>query len=449
MERVTRPRTTGNTAKAKALSELGEDKAIVETHTTKTYVEDIPKNETHDNQFSETTIPTQENNYLSDFSPVLPLSETSLQRFIRELKEVQDSLGRELVFTAIITRKQDRMNDRFNIPCTSDTQLPPLDFTVNQVLNFVPVLQKANDNSGGRFSIDVYSEDLQDFTGIRLFLIVPNGKEEILNPNNANQDLLSVVKALVENSQQQTNRILEAIQRNQQKPEKSTLEQAIEQKILRDLLDDKPKEDSTGKLQETFLSIMAMPAMVNKMADKMFPETPAPAEQSTFEKLLSNETFMSQAMEKLSNIGTGFINYMALSKMQNQQQPPQPVQQPAPQPVPNPQQLTEQQQQQQEKLNAMQIELFTQIINELESDRVIDANNPVLQELSGKYPDVYPMIVQTCKAMPYENVFDILVNQLLPSEITDKFFDANGDMNEQGLKLDKRLQELYNFWKSL
>jgi len=466
MNETTRPRrTTTTTAKARALADLGEDKAIVETTTVKSYVEKAPEqsnNNTGNNSILPTSQTFENGNSSPMFAPIqemdLPLNQPPIIRFMNELKDYITAydLPRDYVFTAIITRQADQLRDDFKVKCPVTSNFPAMDFSLSNCLEFPELLQKANNNSGGRFRVSVFDNEQQELLPISLFLYVQNPIKEIVTPQtNNDNNTLAMFEKMLQAQREQTERIISVIQSNNRPQEKSTLEQAIEQKILRDILDDKPKEN--GSFEEKMLTIFAMPQMVEKMANKMFPENVQPTEQSFLEKALNNETLVNNVLDKAGGVVGGIANYLAMKEqakiMQQQQQNPQAVQNPQPQAVNQPAQLTPQQieaQQVNEQIQAkqMQNDLTNRIITELESSNPIDANNATLQALKAEYTVFYDAVANMCKTMPFNNLWELLIDNFAPKEITDKFFDENDELNEKGVFLESRLKELYEFWKA-
>lgn len=463
MNETTRPTATrrATQSKASALAELGEGKAIVEETKTKHYVEENKTGNNEVSQFAETN-KTQFAPF--DFSANVELSETKIQRFIRELNEYSDD-NPEFEFTAIVTRKQDRQDDRFTRKCLTDTEFLPFDFTVQGVFQFPARLYRANNDSGGRFVVLVADENTGQFIPTRYYIVVPNDllppeeKPQTFNNNNSNSNILDVVKELINNQNQQTERIITAINQQNQNKQPSVLEKAIEAKLLSEITGEN-KKDVSASMEEKMLNFFLMPQVAEKMANKMFPENVQPETLSTVEKLLNNEALVSKVMETGGNVLNNLLILAAQSKQNQPQNQPQTQPQivSTPQAIEQPQQIQNPQPQQvqitEEQANEMK-ELFTKIVSELESDRPLNETNSVLRELKTEYGFAYNIVSQSCKIQPFEQLADILLGNdnknivgIVPNELTDKFYDDEGNFNEQGLVLIARLQELYDFWKT-
>ena len=102
-------------------------------------------------------------------------------------------------------------------------------------------------------------------------------------------------------------------------------------------------------------------------------------------------------------------------------------------------------------------ELLQDVIDELESDSVLDDKNEFLIELKSDYPTQTMMITSLCKTNTFENVLQLLITQAdsaKPVNPFAEFLDVAETQKQQkyvwterGNKLIKRLNEFYEFAK--
>ena len=373
------------------------------------------------------------------------------------------SSGINSVFFAKVTRQPDSLSDNFFNRCGGEMPLGVFQFSLRDRFNFIPQIQKINGNSGGYFNILIFDGQQKPLgwsyrigysreTGFKHIgchnVLVPNpALIETPNANGQpqqNGSLEMVFGKMAEMMQQNHNQLMQVINRQ---PEKSTLEKAIEQKMLNDLLN--PPQQQASGFEQTMASIMAMPVMVEKMSAKMFPAPPVEREPTTLDTIQS-----IVAMPVVENTATAVLNGLSLlieSKMQEKQQG---VIQNLPNEVvinPQPNQITTATETDDMK------ELLQDVIEELESDSVLDDKNEFLIELKSDYPTQTMMITSLCKTNTFENVLQLLITQAdsaKPVNPFAEFLDVAETQKQQkyvwterGNKLIKRLNEFYEFAK--
>ena len=363
-------------------------------------------------------------------------------------------------FYAMATRIPDAMSDSFNISCRAEQAPIHFQFTIRDLLAFTEHLQKANNNSGGRFHVAILSPTMiplkipvnqwaQRATFREVGLInfyVPNPQIVIdLNNNNNSSNpfngLENIVSKFIEHSQTQTNQILSAIQNNNAPKEKSTLEIAIEQKVINDILN--PPQPATNGFEQTMMSIMAMPVMVEKMSSRIFPETPQPQaerEPTMIEQAaqIMNTPFAANVAEALANGLSDMSETYKISKMRElgitQQLNPAPIE-------------AEQTNEKENDFN-----MLDEIIQELESDSVIDNNNPLLVRLANEHTKQFNELTTYCQMMTFPQIWAMLQIQAQKLDDNPLIQFANHEEtqkqkvfvpNEQGEKILARLVELY------
>lgn len=439
-------RSTPATRKAQVLNDLGEKKLVTQV-TTEEYVKNIEK-------------PANENlsafaNPFTGSSYALPdtqLNETPLMRVLRELKDYDDDTETE--FVAMVTRRQDSMNDNFKRKCLSDEQFLPLYFYVKDVINFPSILFRANKDSGGKFLLIITDNTGNYIT--RYFVTVPNDllppeqKDEKVNILNSNNDIVTIVRSLIDNQNQQTEKILATITAQNRPQEKSTLEKAMEAKLLRELTEEKPPVSNDANFMR---DIYKNEMFQLKMIGEMFKETNTPETPPLgfLEKMLNNEQFVTSAVDKVGLLASNIVQLIAMKSMQanNPQTVSQTVHNPHPQEVTQQPELTEAVK---DESIMKQQAMFNEITTELErldAEKLpVTLDNPVLIKLSSEYSDIYPMIINFAKMSEFNTVWDILTEQILSDELKDKYLDEQGDLTEQGVKVKGKVKELYELWKS-
>lgn len=465
---------------------------IVDDETTANVIETIDKDGTSTKRVSypvkikQNEIVEETTSDLENAETDFDVSETFVSREVEEIPkdkidsffdDIESALNNEHEsFYIRVVRIPDGFDDYFINRCNDTMPLGMFASYMRDKFRLAELIQKRNNNSGGRFNLIAYDKNqqpLQLFVGyefeqgrripqmssiVARDVIIPNPLVEQQAQATNENSLANVLRELGQMQQQNTQLILQAIKENNQpkEHEKSSLEIAIEQKIINDIVNPKANNNS---FEEKMMSIFAMPVMVEKMAKKMFPDEQTtgvnPADLSTFDKILGNEFLVSKGMELIGGIVNLSANLAAM-KLAPQQPNPQPTEAQPQVVTTQPQQIQEKQvnqiqatQQQANEANQLMQEIFGKIINELESENSLNGDNNTLKQLTAEYPQVYPFLVNSVKSMTFDECFDTLL-QLVPDELTAKYFNPliPDELNDAGLRIEKRLQELYDYWKS-
>lgn len=359
------------------------------------------------------------------------------------------------IFFAKLIRVPDFINDNFNIPCKTEQELGVFQFSLRDVFDFIPQIQKINGNSGGYFNVLVYKSNRQPAYVIRQHnfnavsqqiginnLHVPNPvKEETpLLPGSNQPDILTIIREMKRESDERLERLLATINRPH---EKSVLEKALEQKMLNDLMN--PPERGSNSFEETMAKMLAMPVVAEKFAKKMFPENITPEPKGLIEQIteVANSPVGQKLIDKVGDIA----EHIVVAKTT-----PAELAQTVAMPNPQPQQIPN-------GVNNEMQELLEDIVAELESDNPINAENELIVDLKTDYPAQYQQLQLLCKSMPtFEDALNFIMAQtatMQPNPFVP-FLDLNETTkqnvyvwNERGLKIKNRLNELYNFLRSV
>ncbi len=372
-------------------------------------------------------------------------------------------------FIANILRLQDFMNDNFNVPCSVNSQFPPLQFSARDIFTFVSTLQKNNNNSGGRFTIRVYRQDgnpVKVFVGrngaqmpIDLgigMLAIPNPTKEVMNAennNNGSNGQLAQILAETNRQSQESNRlILEAVTR---RPEQSEIEKLVMTLAVQKMMNPEAPQNN-NILETTMASMFASQQMIEGFARKMFPEPKADKEPDMLDKIerVLELPLVQNAVDGIVNIAeTASVNYMAKQAEANRTAAPQnPAAEAAAEyyEQPEPQGLTEAE-------NDMQ-KLIVDVIKELKSENPLDASNAMIMELSNEFPDQFDMIADACKGMQFDGLLTMMINRgnkITPNPFLE-FIDIDASTAQgvkvwtaEGERMKGRLNELYTCLKTL
>lgn len=400
--------------------------------------------------------------------PLAKIPQTQLYQMFNDVREASSFDGEP--FVAIITRLQDFMNDGYNVPCSTITDFPPLQFTANDLLTFIASIQKANNNSGGRFTIKVCRMDASPLLRIVhhsrysstdvpigcAMVAVPNPIKDLSTTTSTAQSesdkLAQILATMHQQNQQMQSQILQAL--NAPKP-KSTLEDAMERKILNDMLN--PPVPQTDVFQNSMAQMMLMPAMAEGFSRKMFPPEPLPPPEPTtldtimkviempmVQNITQNAVdsvlgMVEQAQAAKFAAANKTVIVSAASDMDSQ----------------TVEQLPEVESD--EEPSDMQV-LIEDIIKELESANPLDATNEMIKSLTAEYPDAVEQIIGICKGFKFERVVPMLIEQtknLVPFPF-DPYLDHEQIQatqtivwNEKGGAMLKRLEEFYTYMKTL
>lgn len=399
-----------------------------------------------------------------DFSDVKETPKTPLEKMFELIRLAVERDGEPDNFFASVMRQADPINARNNYPCSVAMDLGSFQFRSTDMFGFSHALQQLNHNSGGVFNVNIYTNEqrpLEVFykpkgssphaggklpVGLRGYAVPNPIKDDTTtgNPANAQTDLMQFLI----NAQEKADQRFETFLREMNKPkEQSTLEKALEQKLINDLVN--PPAPQTSQLETTLATMFAMPVMVEKMASKMFPEPATPAEPTALDTV--TKVLEVPAVANLLSAGGEIAEAWAVNRIQNAAQPPQQ------QNGTTQAQAQAQYVEQATEPNEMQ-ELIEDLIEELESENPLDGTNEFINELNDDYPNQAAQLKQTCKIMSFDQVVQTLgvMTQAMQPHPLIPFLDmeqtqAQGKFiwNERGTKVIVRLEEFYNYVKTV
>jgi hypothetical protein len=444
---------------------------------TEQVIEDNEETETQDNN----DLDFNQINGYDNYRQTEEIPKDKIEIFFDDIETALDNENDN--FYIKVVRTPDSFDDDFTKRCNDTVSLGLFGCRLNDKFRIAELIQNKN-NSGGRFNFIAYDKQqqvLQVFAGYTLergrrlpqhtpvvardvYIPNPDKKEEKTGSSDIGNALLEIAKM----NQESTRLIVEEIRKNQ-KPEKSTLETLTEYKTIKDLFDsgDKKESDSTSIVRDVMKDALVLRELGQGFAG-MFNNNNAPPEtdKTWYEKALENPDVVDMA-KNIGMVAIQGFSQMMMMKQQAQMQPPvtqpqvnAPVPQQVTQQVINPDvtvispvvaehQITQQSTAEQEQQNNMNImsDIFTQIVNELESENVINEANPTLVALKAQYPAIYPMIVKQVKNMTLDDCFQTIQSLVDENLLTPFFNPLTNELNERGEKMFERLEILYNFWK--
>lgn len=456
--------TTDTTQTKVVLEKEGNDAIVTEQIGAKTvqYNAKVKENESTD-ETEDTEFETEftDFNQFDEIPNTPQIPKTNLDRLFEDITfalETQDGLFDS--FFAKIARQPDAMSDRFNVPCRELIDLGVIQFSTQDRFNFQSAIQESNGNSGGRFAISIFDSNYAPLTiykgralqpigrDVGAILVIPNPQPKPTTDNNgAGMDagLSAVLSKMVEINQSNHREIINALQR---KPEKSTLELALEQKIINDILNP-PNHNNGNTAADIVANIMQGVAVSTAIGDAMAkninrepPPTPEPDWIDKVDKLSQNP-MAQQLIGRIGDIGEA----IAVSKMK--------LNETAPNATNGVDQNNNMAQAQPDETQ----ELILEIIDEIESDNPLNADNETIKELAADYPEHYTDLVAMCQSgASFEFIFDQLIkktNNMQPSPFYNYLdieqTNAQGKFiwNEAGVRMKGRLLELYNYLKTI
>jgi hypothetical protein len=448
-------------SKKVALSQLGgdEDKAVVvkEEHTTTSYVTDKPQ-DTSENKANEFQNPTEirADNYRNT-APVFQTAQPNKNRladFFAELKDYETEENE--TFYLMVTRKSDLMTDTFNKPCLGNVTFPPLQINASMMFQFIPLLQKYNGNSGGRFDVvvcDATGGQLEDI-GLNGF-VISNPLEDSLKDTSAKENGIDVIQLFEKINEANERRAQESERRFTEllaamRPQEDEFVKLAKEKLRNDILN--PKETEKFNPEKILESVFTTTAVMQGMGEgfaKMFNRdgnSSGEKDKGMLETLLTNEMFIDRASDFASNfmetLGSVAVAMTGKAPVVNPnfQQPQQPDTGGVPHQIPQPQQQTQEQIMQEQERK----ELIKSIIVELEGDKPLDAENEFLIKLKAEHTDIYTLLKVACMMQPFEALVDQL-ETIVPDEF-DSYYDGD-ELNVKGLYVNERLKTFYDFMK--
>lgn len=376
---------------------------------------------------------------------------TKLQVMFSHVQSAVKDDHKEDYFYAFVVRQPDGIDSRYNVPCGREMELGTFQFTSRDMFKFPIEIQKRNGNSGGLFNVSIYNQDQTPlvlyrrlknrmFTseivvGMQNYSVANPIRDESINTNgNQSAGVESQIMALIEKQDERFNAMLERL--NAPK-EKSLLERTMEEKMMRDLISPPPPpSNGIEQMMPMMMQWLSAPAMIARMTETAFPTKPLPEQKDWLDKAAQvfEMPVTQQLLGKLGDIGEA----IAISRLP-------PIQNPSP----------NNDDEELDEKDDMQILLET-VIEELESDRPLDKDNPTIKELRADFSDQFDDLQTTCQTLPFDSVFALLVNKstkMQPSPFVP-FLDIEATKaankyvwNERGNKLIERLTEFYEYVK--
>jgi len=448
-----------------------------ETTVTKTYTKDVELNEnTPANNVTTESSTFDLNNQDIDLSmqgEVDEIPKDEIDEFFEKVKFSYTSESKPFnekdSFTIKVIREPDSLDDDFRTNCGQRMQVGLFSFNLRDALRFPEMLQKRNNNSGGRFTLIAFGRDnkpLQNLITVEtikvqgktvnqpIFSAVVARNVIIANPFIENDggnksELASAFIELGKLIQSSNDKTLAAIQALNAPKEKSIVEKALEQKLYNDIVNPKEKENPTFDAGQIMNNVMQQQVVMQTMAQgfsQMFNSNQSIQEKDWYDKILDNEKIM-QTGQNLVTV----LSQIAASKLIPQPQnnnPQQTANNPQQPEQPEQQQLTPEQQvlEQQQRIADMR-NVIDNIVEELESENPINDDNEMIQTLAADFPKYVPMIVDSCK----NSAFPDLVNMLsfIAPDIFARFKDISGNLTEQGEHvINVRLKEFYEYLRT-
>lgn len=419
---------------------------VKQEHTTTTFHRPIKEDEIKDTSKTQTDTNNNSNNSSTNVNnevnatiqqaqetPQAQIPRNRLADFFADLQDFESEDGE--IFYALITRRGDMLNDNFRKPSLTPQSFPPLQITSKMLLQFVPIIQKYNGNSGGRFDIVVCdSENEMIDTGLTNFVIADPPIEPIAETSKEATDVLAIIEKLNEANREQTERLLTAI-----KPQEDEFTKMVKEKMRQDFIN--PPERKGFDTAEFMQQFMVMPATMSMFADAMskaMNNNNGKEDKSLLESLLTNETFIGRASEVVENL-TGNLTDIVIAMKNNGNPTPPPS-------LPNG--YNEHNETQTEDDTAMQErrQIIETIIAELNTENPLDDSNAFLLQLKDDNPDIYNVLLISCKSLPFETLISQLQG-LVPDAFTGLQND-DSTLNAKGLQLQSRLKEFYDFMKN-
>jgi hypothetical protein len=418
--------------------------------------------ETTDNSETENEMDNFQDNDLSNFQGMdFEIPKDKIDIFF---DKIQDSLVNESdSFYIRVLRTPDNFDDNFYHPCRDLTTLGLYGCRLTERYKISELLQKRNNNSGGRFNLIALNSNQQPLQmyvgytferGQRIPETAPIIARDVFVNNPARDEVTTVngssdIAKILEVMQNQHREFMQALNhRGQSEIEKLLLTKAV------DMITNPPQQNNGI---DSFLEkLILLPQISAKLGNAMFPEPPKqlpPAEQTTFDKIIA--LAQTPVAQNLIERVTDIADAVAASKLQMPQQPAAPQFQteqqlnntPFVQQYPNG--LAE------PTKDDMQT-IIESLVTELESDKPINGNNETISELMQDYPQQFGMVASLCKSLPFADVLSMLISQSVMMQPFPfaPFLDIDA-MKASGTKAYiytprgenaiKRLEQVYNF----
>lgn len=348
-----------------------------------------------------------------------------LARMFSQLAEMSETDGE--MFYCFITRRADFLQDRFHVRANATMNFAPMPITTRSALEFVPMLQEANGNSGGRFDVRVTDEAGNDLNiGVAGLVInnpvLPPSPPETTKPESSeNTMMMQIFEQMREERIASENRFADLLETISQ-PKEDEFTRLAREKLRQDILN--PREAKTFNSEELITQIFTSQAIIERLSNKFADAFGGSSkDQSTLDKILNNEMLMNLISDRAAD-AMAMLESLVIARNGGQL--------PAPNTTPDAATVTAAQNE--------AMEVIDKIINGLESDEPISNENSVLVELEKTHSQMLGQLKMLIPTMPFETVLDNL-EQLSP-EVFKQFYDGE-ELNERGQKMESRLKELY------
>lgn len=468
------PRKPADTKTKVVVPIEGIDAQVIETKTTDegtqriSYPAKIIEDENTETENNDQTENSDSEDYSfadlenESFADSQKIPKTELEKMFDNVRRAIESENLPDSFIAMLVRQPDfAMNIRYNVPCGQPTNCGYFQFTSRDLFNFDAAIQERNSNSGGIFNIRIFKNDQTPLLlkrnrynydmrhepiEIEVGLVnyaVPNPVKIDLPINGQTTGNESAILALIDKLDSRLDAMMNRPQPSN--PLQDTMMQALVTKMTNDIINP-PQNNNNNSAADIVANIMQGVAVSTAIGDAMAQNInrvpPPPPEKNTFEMIL--EAANSEAgLGVLSTLQD--LSEVAKAKMLQGA------------PVTDQTQTTQNPNEPEQKQETME-DLILDIIDELETENKLDADNEFIKNLQIEYPTQANMLVAVCKGMEFDKVFAMLDQQLakinphpfLPfidleqTQATNKYV-----WNERGLKMLERLKEFYEFVKSI
>jgi hypothetical protein len=291
-----------------------------------TPVIDHDDNDTEDTEhiFSNTRLFERES------EPVQEIPKSPLEIMFNRVAEM--AATGEILY-ATINRTPDNMTDRYNVPCNQAMSLGIVQFTTNDLFDFIPNIQRLAGNTGGKFNVLVYHANRQpmmhfrqmangyrDGDGVQVGaqLVIPNPVVDAQPngaPANNNFDILQIVQTMQDRADARMMQLVESLNKPK---EKSEIESLLMQKAMDKLMAEPVPVKDDFSIERTMANIMQSATVMASMGDafaKMLNREAPPVPEKTWldqAKEIGELPLVQNVIERIADVAEA----AAVNKMQ-------------------------------------------------------------------------------------------------------------------------------------
>src|ERR1035437_8083130 len=357
--------------------------------------------------------------------------------------------------------------DSFSYSVRDTIDLGNIPFSIHDRFAIIPALQKLNNNSGGRFVLSVLLRDGKQLTALLanpnrtwestphdvwMKILIPEPTKLVIVNGNQNETVnenstLNMLREMQRDNQAFQQRLFDKLT---QEPRQDRFRELMEAKML-DMLMDKGTNGPNDIVTQILTTRDVIDKLGTGLSAGLFKHPRPEVNQTLIEQ--AQQVLAIPAVQDAIGRTMGVLEHIAVTRTNAAAtaggQPAQPV--------------SQYQEYADDDFIDEPIEInpgptneeimLTTIIDELESDRELDKDNLIINNLKMSYPKEFDSLTGMCKIMTLDQTVALVIDQMskmTPSPILNYIEMVDGEakwIEGRGTRMFKRLSDLYEFLK--